>query len=137
MKTLLRTINDLVDARRAVRVRIAGEFRYIPVEYAARYRDALGTPLPPGLPDVFLSSIDNAITEIVRRYGRTHLPFTTVELGTRYGLQPDEVEPVLYALHGQGKLLEGEFRPNGRHREWCDPEILKRIRQKKPCATPP
>ena len=27
--------------------------RYVPVEYAARYRDALGTPLPPGLPEFF------------------------------------------------------------------------------------
>jgi ATP-dependent helicase Lhr and Lhr-like helicase len=125
-----RTISDLVDSRRAVRVRVAGEFRYIPVEYAARYRDALGTPLPPGLADVFLASIDNALTEIVRRYARTHLPFTTAELANRYGLEASDVEPVLRALHGQGKLLEGEFRPNGHHREWCDPEILKRIRQK-------
>ena len=125
-----RTISDLMDSRRAVRVRIASEYRYIPVEYAARYRDALGTPLPPGLADVFLSSVDGALTEITRRYARTHLPFTSAELGKRYGLAPDDVEPTLRALHGQGKLLEGEFRPNGRHREWCDPEILKRIRQK-------
>ena len=125
-----RTISDLVDARRAVRVRISGEYRYVPVEYAARYRDALGTPLPPGLADVFLSSVDGALTEIIRRYARTHLPFTSAEMGKRYGLAPDDVEPTLRALHGQGKLLEGEFRPNGRHREWCDPEILKRIRQK-------
>ena len=41
-------------ARRAVRVRIAGETRFIPVEYAGRYRDALGMPLPPGLAEVFL-----------------------------------------------------------------------------------
>jgi ATP-dependent Lhr-like helicase len=125
-----RTVSDLVDARRAVRVRVTGEYRYIPVEYAARYRDALGTPLPPGLADVFLSSVDGALTEIIRRYARTHLPFTSAELGKRYGLAPEDVEPALRALHGQGKLLEGEFRPNGRHREWCDPEILKRIRQK-------
>ena len=44
-------IQELAAVRRVVRVRIAGESRYIPAEYAARYRDALGTPLPPGLPD--------------------------------------------------------------------------------------
>ncbi|MGC1384602.1 MAG: DEAD/DEAH box helicase [Candidatus Acidiferrales bacterium] len=124
------TISALVDSRRAVRVRIANEFRYIPVEYSARYRDALGTPLPPGLAEVFLASVDRALSEIVRRYARTHLPFTTLGLASRYGLAPSDLEPLLHALHGQGKLLEGEFRPNGRHREWCDPEILKKIRQK-------
>jgi ATP-dependent Lhr-like helicase len=124
------SVSDLVDARRVVRARIASEQRYIPVEYAARYRDALGTPLPPGLADVFLASVDGALAEIVRRYARTHLPFTAVELAARYGLALADVEPLLRALHGQGKLLEGEFRPDGRHREWCDPEILKKIRQK-------
>jgi ATP-dependent Lhr-like helicase len=125
-----RSINELVDSRRVVRVRIAGEFRYIPVEYAARYRDGLGTPLPPGLADVFLSGVEGALGEIVRRYERTHLPFTTSEIANRYGLQSGDVEPLLRVLHGLGKLLEGEFRPNGHYREWCDPEILKRIRQK-------
>ncbi len=40
------------------------------------------------------------------------------------------VETVLRTLHGQGKLLEGEFRPSGHHREWCDPEVLRQIRRK-------
>jgi ATP-dependent Lhr-like helicase len=35
----------LAAARRLLRVRVAGETRYIPVEYAARYRDAFGIPL--------------------------------------------------------------------------------------------
>ena len=66
---------ELLDARRAVRVRIAGESRLIPVEYASRYRDALGTPLPPGLPEVFLESSEDPLREIIRRYARTHGPF--------------------------------------------------------------
>ncbi|HEY1483787.1 MAG TPA: DEAD/DEAH box helicase, partial [Candidatus Acidoferrum sp.] len=124
------TITDLVDARRAVRVRIAGEFRFVPVEYASRYRDALGTPLPPGLPEVFLASTDHPISEILRRYARTHGPFTTQELAARYALQPAAIDTALRALHGRGKLLEGEFRPRGQHQEWCDPEILQQIRRK-------
>ena len=50
------SITELTAARRAVRVRIAGETRFIPVEYAARYRDAVGVPLPPGLAGVFLEA---------------------------------------------------------------------------------
>ncbi len=124
------TINDLANARRAVRVRIAGESRFIPVEYAGRYRDALGTPLPPGLAEVFLTSSEDPLRELIRRYARTHGPFTTQELATRYALQPAQVDAVLRGLHAKGKLLEGEFRPRGQHQEWCDPEILQQIRRK-------
>jgi len=124
------TISDLVDTRRAVRVRIARESRFIPVEYASRYRDALGTPLAPGLPEVFLAASDDPLHEIIRRYARTHGPFTTEEIAARYGLQPTIIDTVLHALHGRGKLLLGEFRPRGQHQEWCDPELLQQIRRK-------
>ena len=43
-------VDELVARRRALPVRIAGEARLIAVEDAARYRDGVGTPLPPGLP---------------------------------------------------------------------------------------
>ncbi|GAC1702569.1 MAG: ATP-dependent helicase [Candidatus Acidiferrum sp.] len=124
------SIAELVEARRAVRIRIAGEFRFVPVEYASRYRDALGTPLPPGLAEVFLTTSDEPLPEIVRRYARTHVPFTTQELAARFRLQPSAVETVLRGLASHGKLLEGEFRPRGQHQEWCDPEILQQIRRK-------
>jgi ATP-dependent Lhr-like helicase len=124
------TINELINSRRALSVRIAGESRYIPAEYAARYRDALGTPLPPGLADVFLQRSADPLRELVRRHARTHGPFTIGELTARYGLQAAAIETVLRLLHGQGQLLEGEFRPKGTHREWCDPEVLQQIRRK-------
>jgi ATP-dependent Lhr-like helicase len=124
------SVAELVGARRVVRVRIAGETRFIPVEYASRYRDAIGTPLPPGLAEVFLAQSEDPLREILRRYARTHGPFTTRELATRYGLQPAGVDTALRVLHARGKLLEGEFRPCGQHQEWCDPEILQQIRRK-------
>ncbi len=124
------TITDLANSRRAVLVRIAGDSRYIPVEYAARYRDALGTPLPPGLAEVFLEQNDDPVRELARTYARTHGPFTTADVSSRYGLAPAAIETALHALHGQGKLLEGEFRPGGTHREWCDPGVLQQIRRK-------
>jgi ATP-dependent helicase Lhr and Lhr-like helicase len=121
---------ELINARRAVRVRIAGEARTIPAEYAGRYRDTLGTPLPPGLADAFLQAPADPLTEIIRRYARTHGPFTTADIATRYQLQMPAVEAVLSVLNAQGRLLEGEFKPNGHHREWCDPEVLRQIRRK-------
>jgi ATP-dependent helicase Lhr and Lhr-like helicase len=123
-------VDELVNARRVVRVRLANEHRFVPVEYASRYRDALGTPLPPGLPEVFLHHAAEPLLEITRRFARTHGPFLADELAKRYGVQTSAVERLLRALHAQGKLLEGEFRPNGRHREWCDPDVLQQIRRK-------
>jgi ATP-dependent Lhr-like helicase len=124
------TVAKLIGARRVVRVRIAGESRAIPVEYAGRYRDAFGTPLPPGLAEAFLEFAAEPLAEIIRRFARTHGPFATADIAARYQLQPPVIEAALRNLNSQGKLLEGEFRPSGRHREWCDPEVLRQIRRK-------
>lgn len=124
------SIDELTTARRALRVRIAGEARCIPVEYAARYRDAVGVPLPPGLAGVFLEATERPLFELLRRYARTHGPFTTADAAARFGIAPSQIDPVLRHLHGDGKLLEGEFRPEGVHREWCDPDVLQQIRRK-------
>jgi ATP-dependent helicase Lhr and Lhr-like helicase len=124
------TITELTDTRRAVRVRIATESRFIPVEYAARYRDALGTPLPPGLAEVFLKQSEDPVREVLRRFARTHGPFTVTDISRRYDLPPATVEGGLRALHGLGKLMEGEFRPGGTHHEWCDPEVMQQVRRK-------
>ncbi len=124
------SVKELAAARRALFLRIAGEPRYIAVEHAARYRDALGTPLPPGLAGVFLEPTDQPLFEILRRYARTHGPFTTADVSKRFGIAGAQVEAVLRSLHSSGKLLEGEFRPKGIHREWCDPDVLQQIRRK-------
>ncbi len=124
------TIENLTNARRAVRVRIAGEFRFIPVEYAGRYRDAIGTPLPPGLAESFLTPVADPLAGLLRRYARTRGPFTTSDVCKRYGLAQPEVDVILTAMHADGKLLQGEFRPEGIHREWCDPDVLQKVRRK-------
>lgn len=123
-------IAELVKKRRALRIKIAREARFIPVEYASRYRDALGVPLPPGIAAAFLEPAADPLAGLVRRYARTHGPFTTLEVAVRYGISTQEAEPVLRKLHGESKLLEGEFRPGGIHREWCDPGVLQQIRRK-------
>ncbi len=121
---------DLVRARRAIVVQIAGEPRALPVEYAGRYRDALGVPLPVGLPESLLATVPGATSDLARRYARTHGPFTTAELAERYGLGRSTAEAILQGLSAAGRLLDGEFRPGGSGREWCDPEILQSIRRR-------
>jgi ATP-dependent helicase Lhr and Lhr-like helicase len=124
------SIEELVQARRALRTRFAGDERFIPVEYAAGYRDALGIPLPPGLAAAFLAPAQDAVGELVRRYARTHGPFTSADIARRFGVAASKLEQVLRQLHASGKLLEGEFRPGGEHREWCEPGVLQQIRRK-------
>ena len=76
----------LLRAKRLLEVKIAGEKRLIAVEDAARYRDALGIPLPPGLPKALLEPVAQPVLELVRRYARTHGPFTQGEAAKRFGL---------------------------------------------------
>ncbi|MEG9438490.1 DEAD/DEAH box helicase [Edaphobacter sp. HDX4] len=124
------TAQRLLRARRVLEVQIAGEKRLIAVEDAARYRDALGIPLPPGLPTAFLTETPGAATDLLRRYARTHGPFTTQEAASRFGLSARPVEATLNSLVQSGRIVEGGFRPGGVHREWCDAEVLRSIRRK-------
>jgi ATP-dependent Lhr-like helicase len=125
-----RATAELSATRRLLPVRIAGEARSIPVEYAARYRDALGVPLPAGVPESLLAPSPNALADLARRYARTHGPFTTAQFAQRYALGHSVARGVLAALGADGHLLEGEFRPGGHEREWCDPENLGVIRRR-------
>jgi ATP-dependent Lhr-like helicase len=127
---LLQSVDRLVRARRLLEVRIAGERRLIAAEDAARYRDGLGIPLPPGLAASLLEPVAHPVLELVRRYARTHGPFTAREAADRFALDAAKVENVLRQLAIEGRVLEGGFRPGGLHREWCDAEILRQIRRK-------
>jgi ATP-dependent Lhr-like helicase len=120
----------LESARRAVRVRIAGEPRWIAAEDAALFRDALGVVPPSGLPDALLEPARDPLEQLVSRYARTHGPFTAERLARRYGLLPAQVEPVLASLETRGRIVAGEFHPAGHTREWCDAEVLRRIRRR-------
>src|SRR5271154_1394940 len=71
------SVAKLLRVRRAIELTIAGEKRLIAVEDAGRYRDALGLPLPSGLPAAFLTPTHDALIDLLRRYARTHGPFTT------------------------------------------------------------
>ncbi len=123
-------LDELVKTRRALSVRIAGEPRFIAVEDAARYRDAIGVPLPTGLPDTLLEPVADPITDLVRRYGRTHGPFTSKDVAARLGLGLAVVDAALARLLASGRVVDGEFRPGGRGREWCDAEVLRTVRQR-------
>jgi ATP-dependent Lhr-like helicase len=125
-----RAADELTRARRAISVTLRGQARLVPVEYASRYRDGLGVPLPTGLPEAHLEAAPHAALDLVRRYARTHAAFTSAEIAERYGLARSTIEALLKELAAIGKVVEGEFRPGATGREWCDPDVLQSIRRR-------
>ena len=121
---------ELENVRRVLTVRIAGERRYIAVEDAARYRDALGTPLPLGIPESLLDPVRDPLGDLALRYARTHAPFTAPDFAVRYGLGGAAAEALLLRLTATRRLVEGEFRPGGTHREWTDAGVLRMLRRR-------
>ncbi|MEM8564121.1 MAG: crosslink repair DNA glycosylase YcaQ family protein, partial [Pseudomonadota bacterium] len=123
-------IAELSDARRIAEVRIAGEPRLIAVEDASRYRDALGTVLPMGLPTVLLEPCEAPLADLVSRFVRTHGPFVPQDIATRFGIGVDMVRQALNDLAAAGRVLEGGFTPGGTAREWIDHDVLKLIKRR-------
>ena len=116
----------LLRERRALLVRVAGEQRLIAVEDAGRYRDALGVMPPGGLPEAFLEGGAESLEQLVLRYARGRGPFTTAQVNERFAL---DLDSLLRELERRELLVRGELRPGGSEREWCDPDVLRRLRR--------
>ncbi len=121
---------QLIDQRRAIEVRVGNETRVSAIEDAGRLRDALGTALPPGIPDAFLELSEDPLSELIGRYAHTHGPFTAAQAAHHFGLGVSVVELALTRLSSRGQVVSGEFRPGGSGTEWCNSEVLRRIRRK-------
>jgi ATP-dependent Lhr-like helicase len=163
---LLRTVGDLTtdeatergatpadlatleESRRAIRVRIAGEQRWVAIEDAGRVRDALGTALPVGVPEAFTEPVKDPLGDLVSRYARTHGPFHPSDVAARLGLGVAVVTAALARLATAGRLVQGEFlppeiaaqramrdssgspRPDSFGTEWCDADVLRMVRRR-------
>ncbi|MEO3872304.1 ATP-dependent helicase [Nonomuraea sp. B12E4] len=123
-------LEQLERARRAIRVRIAGEEQWTAIEDAARMRDALGVPLPVGVPHAFLEPVPDPLADLVARHARTRGPFHAGTAAARYGLGVAVVTDALRRLAGAGRVVSGEFRPGGRGEEWCDAGVLRMLRRR-------
>jgi ATP-dependent Lhr-like helicase len=133
-------LSELASARRVIQVRIAGQPMWAAIEDAGRLRDALGVPLPLGVPEAFTEPVADALGDLVARYARTHGPFATAAVAGRYGLGPAVVTMALRRLAADGRVVEGEFLPTGAGAsaggasaggtEWCDAEVLRLLRRR-------
>ncbi|RLZ03629.1 ATP-dependent helicase [Kocuria tytonicola] len=127
-------LDALVDSNRAIVLRAGGREVYCAVEDAARMRDALGQPLPMGVPLAFLEPVADPVGDLVSRYARTHGPFSVAEAAQALSLGPAVVESALRGLAKQRRVSEGAFRPSGdpaaSDSEWCDVEVLRTLRRR-------
>jgi ATP-dependent Lhr-like helicase len=119
----------LLRERRAIRVRLGERELLGAAEDAGVLRDAFGIVPPGGLPAAFLAPVDDALVVVLGRFARTSGPFTTGEVAGRFGVDPARVEDVLAGLERSDRLVRGELRPGGTEREWCDLDVLRRIRR--------
>jgi ATP-dependent Lhr-like helicase len=123
-------LRELEVSRRAIRVRIAGEERWLAIEDAGRVRDALGVALPVGVPEAFTEPVRDPLGDLVSRYARTHGPFTAAACAQRFGLGVAVVHGTLQRLAATGRVTSGEFRPDGAGTEWCDADVLRTLRRR-------
>ncbi|MFK0403454.1 ATP-dependent helicase [Microbacterium sp. NPDC090225] len=139
-------LEALVQSRRAIPVTIAGVTRIAAIEDAGRLRDALGAALPTGIPVAFLEPLADPLGDLVARHARTHGPFTTDAVATRFGLGAAVARHTLQRLENAGRLTSGYFLPEASapsaessgapgagtrdDLEWCDTEVLRRLRMR-------
>jgi ATP-dependent Lhr-like helicase len=65
--------------------------------------------------------------DLVRRFARTHGPFTEEAARARLELDPREA---LLELEREGTVLRGGFRPGGHGGEWIEKDVLARLRRR-------
>ncbi len=127
-------LDALIASRRAIPVTIAGTPRVAAIEDAGRLRDALGVALPVGIPTAFLEPLADPLGDLVARFARTHGPFATDAVAERLGIGIAVARHTLQRLESQGRVTSGFFLPESSQRgddsEWCDTEVLRRLRMR-------
>ncbi|MDE0545265.1 DEAD/DEAH box helicase [Microbacterium sp. C7(2022)] len=128
-------LDALIDARRAIAVTVGGVARVAAIEDAGRLRDAIGVALPVGIPNAFLEPFPDPLGDLIARHARTHGPFTADAVAGRFGIGIAVARLTLQRLESQGRVASGYFLPAGStarsdELEWCDTEVLRRLRMR-------
>ena len=120
----------LLEEKRVIEIRVAGESRLIAIENAALLRDAVGAALPSGLPARLLEEVSEPILKLLLAQAKASLPFSARAVATRFGIALSTATRILDAAVQSGKLLRGEFLPGGRETEYSDPDVLRRLKSR-------
>ncbi|QGX08274.1 ATP-dependent helicase [Janibacter melonis] len=127
-------LEELRASRQVIAVQVAGQERWAVVEDAGRLRDALGVPLPVGVPQVFLEPVADPLGDLLSRYARTHTPFAATEAAAWLGVGAAVARDGLRRLVQSGRVVEGDLRPaelgGGGGSDFCDAEVLRLLRRR-------
>jgi ATP-dependent Lhr-like helicase len=123
-------LEGLYAAKRALPVSFAGASWWVAIEDIGRLRDGVGVAVPVGVPASFTEAVADPLGELLGRYARTHAPFTTADVATRFGLGLRVAADVLGRLAADGRLVRGEFTTEAVGDQWCDTEVLRILRRR-------
>ncbi len=123
-------LSQLASDLRVIEVGIGDERRFAASEDAGRLRDAFGVSLPIGLPAAYTDSVDDPLGDFALRFAKTHGPFVTDQFASRFAISNDRADAALELLAKTGRLVRGEFRPDGTTREWVDDGVLRQLRRR-------
>ena len=133
-------LDDLQAARRVLQVSYAGHTWWAAIEDIGRLRDAVGVPVPVGVPASFTEPTADPLGELLSRYARTRGPFSTAAAAARFGLGLRVAGDILRRMALDTKLVRGEFTDAGDGSagypasaggdQWCDAEVLRMLRRR-------
>jgi ATP-dependent Lhr-like helicase len=132
-------LDMLVEDRRVVEVRIAGQAMLAVIEDVPRLRDGLGIPVPPGVAASFSDTAEHPIDDLVLRWARSHGPFVASTIARRYGLGQSVVDAACETLVRPGTLVSGSFvelesAPGSAagpdRRQYCHAQVLSLIKRR-------
>ncbi len=123
-------LEGLYAAKRALPVSFAGTSWWVAIEDLGRLRDGVGVAVPVGVPASFTEAVADPLRELLGRYARTHAPFTTADVATRFGLGLRVAADVLGRLAADGRLVRGEFSTDAVGDQWCDADVLRILRRR-------
>ena len=112
-----------------MKIRLAGREAYAAAEDAARLRDGLGVVSPAWFAHSVLGTGTGPIGRshhAVCKKPRTVLARSVAE---HYGLGLGVVQEVLKRLGALDRVIQGEFLPEGTEKEWCEAQVLRRIKR--------
>lgn len=123
-------LDQLLAAGQAVWITLGGSEVVAAVEDMARLRDALGVQPPAGIPFSYLEPVPDPLGDVIGRYARTHIPFTTDQAAAALQLPVAIVDAVLSSLESQRRVAQGSFLRGGSSHEWVDENVLKRLKRR-------
>lgn len=114
---------------RVMEVRIAGEPHLAVASDAALLRDGLGVPVPPGV-GASPKEVPDALEQLLGRWARSRGPFTARAAADAFGLPVSAAHAAIGALTDRRRLTRGRFTRGTKEDEYCDREVLSRIRRR-------